>query len=354
MSPPTVHFNFDQLIGLVVSLFSVEELRRLCSYWPVGRPLAQDIALYGTGSEIARLAVQQLVRAGLVDEFILLLQEKRPLRRDEIDGVQRRWWVHRQAEAGDPATPLPLSAEMERIQLFTEGDDAVVHRETTGLHLLYGMLAVPLGYEAQARVSQLCRPNDLLRALKSLARVADVEIPEGTRILRQGYERLWIEANELARRRGGDTLQYPDMLLAICSLRPAAIQEYLQMIDVSWDALERAVRRAPATLEPEATQTLRSITMELADRPPDLPPPPPQRLAHYKTVFTQFVDLKRAIGEALDDFTLERFVHALHAKTAVLLQQPDVVEVRFVPYIKDGKVALRANFRRHDGAADNN
>ena len=35
-------------------------------------------------------------------------------------------------------------------------------------------------------------------------------------------------------------------------------------------------------------------------------------------------------------------------------EQPDVVEVRFVPYIKDGKVALRANFRRHDGPADNN
>jgi len=353
MSPPTVHFNLDQLIGLVVSLFSVEELRRLCSYWPVGRPLAQDIALYGSGAEVAGLAVREIVRAGLVDEFILLLQEKRPLRRDEIDGVQRRWWIHRQAEAGDPATPLPLSAEMERIQLYAEGDDAVVHRETTGLHLLYAMLAVPLGYEAQARVSRLCRPNDLLRALKSLARIAMAEVPEGTRILRQGYERLWIEANELAMRRGGDTLQYPDMLLAICSLRPAAIQEYLQMIDVSWDSLERAVRRGPAAEGPEVTQGPRSITMELEDRPPDLPPPPPQRLAHYQTVFTQFVNLKRAIGEELEHFNLDRFVHALHAKTAVLMQQPDVAEVRFVPYIKDGKVALRANFRRRDDTIEN-
>lgn len=354
MSPPTVHFNLDQIIGLIVSLFSVEELRHLLGYWPVGRPLAQDVALSGTASELARHAVQEMVRAELVDEFILLLQERRPLRRDEIDGLQRRWWIHRQAEAGRPATPLPLSAEMERIQLYAEGDDAVAHRETTGLHLLYAMLAVPLGYDAQARVIRLCRPNDLLRALKSLARVALAEIPEGTRILRQGYERLWIEANELARRRGGDMLQYPDMLLAICSLRPAAIQEYLQMIDVSWDSLERAVRWAPNTREPEVMQGPRSITMELEDRPPDLPPPPPQRLAHYKTVFSQFVDLKRAIGEELDNFTLDRFVHALHAKTTVLMQQPDVAEVRFVPYIKDGKVALRANFRRHDDTTGNN
>ena len=350
MSPPTVSFNHEQLTGLAMSLFSVDELRRLCGYWPAGRPLGQDIALYGGHADIATLVVQEVVRQELVDLFFLVLQERRPLRRDEVDAVQRRWWVHRQAEVGSPPSPLALSAEMERIQLFAEGDDSLVHRETTGLHLLYAVLAVPLGYEAQSRLCRLIPPANVLRALKALARVAAAEIPEGMRVVRQGYERLWVHADELARRRGGDMLQYPDMLTAMCMLRPGAVGEYLQMIEVTWETFERtALRGAAVAMPPEEREAPRAVTMELPEPPEDDELPPPQRLVHYHEVYAQFVDLKRAVGEELESYTLERFVRALHAKTTALMQQADVVEVRFAPYVKDGKVALRANFRRREG-----
>lgn len=346
MSPPTVHFNLDQLIGLTISLFSVDELRRLCGYWPVGRPLAQDLALYGGHADVAGMVVQAIQRQGLVDVYLLALQERRPLRRDEIDALQRRWWVHRQAEAGFPHAPLPRSAELERIQLFAEGDEGLVHRETTGLHLLYALLAVPLGYEAQSRLGRLLPPANLLRALKALARVAAAEIPEGVKIVRQGYERLWVQADEQARRRGGDVLQYPDMLTAMCMLRPAAVGEYLQMIEVTWETFERTALRAAATCPPEGREGPRAVTMDLEEPRSEGEPPPAQRLVHYQEVYAQFVDLKRAVGEELEGFTQGKFVQMLHAKTAALMQQPDVVEVRFAPYVKDGKVALRANFRR--------
>jgi hypothetical protein len=240
MPSSTPAFNLsEQLAKLVPSLFSADELRHLFGFWPAGRPIGTDVALDGAAADIAERAVQELVGQGLGDAFFLLLQEKRPLRRDEIDALQRRWQFHRPADDGARA-PLPLSAEMERIQLFAESDDLVVHKETTSLHLLHAMLAVPLGYDAQTRLGRLVQPDRLLRALKSLARAEDAGLPAGTKITRPGYARLWALANDLAHRRGGHALQYPDMLMAICTLRPAVVTDYLQMIDVGWDAFANA------------------------------------------------------------------------------------------------------------------
>ena len=316
MSPPTASFNFDQLAALVASLFSADELRRVLGFWPAGRPLGLDVARGGATAEaIAGPAVQEMQRLGLIDALFLLMQEKRPLRRDEIDAVQRRWLVHRQAEEGAPPVVLPLSAEMERILQFAEGDESLVHRETTSLHLLYGLLAVPAGYDVQARLIRLLPPERLVRALRSLSRAEPLGVPEGVKITRQDYERLWAQANDLAVRRSGVLRQYPDMLLAVCMLRPNAIGEYLHMNEVTWDAFTRAVRGG----EPVSPEE-----------------------AHYGEVFAAFVALKRECGEPVDNLSLEAFCRKLRANAALLRMRPEVVEVRFEPYVKDGKAALRA------------
>lgn len=328
----------DQLTYLVSSLFTGEELRHLFGYWPAGRPLAQDVALQRP--DAAALAVREVIKQGRVGEFFLLLQERHPLRRDEIDVLYRRWHAQCQQDGTLPE-PLPISAEMERIQQYAEGDDALVHQETTALHLLHALLAVQAGYEAQARLCRLVPPDRLLRALRTLARTSAAEIPDGTRIVRQGYTRLWAQADALAQRRSGVKLQYPDMLLALCTLRSNDIGEYLRTIGVTWEAFDANVP-APAS---------QVITTEDPEPAAVLPTVAPLQMAHYQDVYGRFVVLKKIHGEDLEQYTLDKFVHMLHSKSIELMKQPDIVDIEFVPYMKQGKPAIRANFRRKGGDA---
>lgn len=336
MSPNVPYDLPDRLTELTTSLFTTEELTQLGEYWPAGRPFGQVLTLGGpdTGALIAR----EVLGSGRVDEFLLLLQEKRPLRRDEIDAMQRRWQTHCQSIGNEPPESLPLSAEMERIQQYAEGDDALVHQETTALHLLHALLAVQAGYEAQARLGQLIPRSHLLRTLRALARVAASEIPEGARVVRQGYARLWAQADALAQRRSGVKVQYPDMLMAFCALRSADVGEYLRSIGVTWAEFDSNVPKPMSQV----------IQHEALETPSVLPSLPALQLAHYEDVYGRFVMLKRMHGEELGDFTLVKFVHMLHTKTTELMRQPDIIDVEFVPYVKQGKPALRANFRRRD------
>lgn len=319
-------FSPDQLARLLVALFPADELRRLLGHWPAGRPLARDVALDIPAPALADAAVQALIDRGLVDACFLLLQEQRPLRHDEIDALHRRWLRDHGSDVAlaSALTPLPLSPEIERIQLVAEGDETVAHRDTTPLHLLHALLAVPAAYTAQARLCARIDPDALLRALRSLARAESEGDPEGARITRQAYERLWSQAHEVARRRDGLKLQYPDMLMAICTLRPAAIGDYLRSIDLTWDDLDAMVfQPTPSAYGTEA-----------------------ERVAYYREVYAQLVDLKKAYGEPVDHWSLARFVDKLRDNTAELMKRPEAVDVRFAPYIKDGKVALCATVVR--------
>lgn len=323
----TASFSLDQLAKLIHSFFTADEMRRLFGHWPAARPIARDVALDAPVDAIVDAAVQEMMGQGLIDAFFLYLQEKRPFRRNEIDALHRRWLLSRHSEVDMAIAPLPLSAEMDRIQHFAEGDDTVSHKDTTALHLLHAILAVPAAYEVQARLARLIDPDPLARALKSLARAETDGIPEGTRITRQGYERLWSQAHEIARRRDGVALQYPDMLMAVCTLRPAGIGDYLHSIGVTWEAFEGAVfvQKSP---EPAVTPGVYGSEAE--------------RAAYYREVFEQLVDLKKAHGERVDNWSIDKFVTKLSNNTAELMKHPQAVDVRFVPYVKDGKVGLRA------------
>jgi hypothetical protein len=342
MSVQTSYDLPPRLTELLASMFTPEELMQIGEYWPAGRPVGQVVALGGPDS--AAQVAHEALGSGRVDELLLLLQEKRPLRRDEIDAMERRWLAHGQSVGDPPPEPLPLSAEMERIQQYAEGDDALAHQETTPLHLLHAMLAVHAGYDAQARLSRLIPPGHLLRTLRALARVAASEIPAGVRVVRQGYARLWAQADALAQRRSGVKVQFPDMLLAFCALRSDDVGEYLRAIGVSWASFDAMVPKPTSQVVPQAT-------LAVPAAPPSRLSLPPLQLAHYEDVYGRFVVLKRMHGEDVSDFTLDKFIAMLHAKSAELLKQPDVVGVEFVPYVKQGKPALRANFRRRDEAA---
>lgn len=328
-----------RLKQLLTSLFTNEELRLLGEFWPAGSPLGQVVAL--GGPDTAMSVAREVLGRGRLDELLLLLQDRRPLRRDDIDAMERLWLAYGQSVGSAPPEPLTPSPEMERIQEQAEGDDALVHRETTALHLLHAVLTVPAGYDAQARLCSLIPPLPLLQTLRTLARVAATEIPENARVVRQGYARLWAQADALARRRSGVKVQYPDMLLAFCALRPADVGEYLRSIGVRWAQFDSNVPRP-------TSQRIRHETLDAPAAAPSLPPLPPLQRVHYEDVHGRFITLKRMHGEDLGDITRDKFVEMLHAKATDLMQQPDIIGVEFVPYLEQGKPALRANFQRRE------
>lgn len=339
MSLEVPHELLMRLKQLLASLFTNEELRLLGEFWPTGSPLGQVVAL--GGPDTAMSVAREVLGRGRLEELLLLLQDRRPLRREDIDAMERHWLAYRRSIGCDPTEPLPPSPEMERIQEHAEGDDALVHRETTALHLLHALLTVPAGYDAQDRLCSLIPPLPLLQTLRTLARVAATEIPEGVRVVRQGYARLWAQADALARRRSGVKLQYPDMLLAFCALRPADVGDYLRSIGVRWAQFDSNVPKP-------TSQRIRHETLDVPAVAPSLPSLPPLQRVHYEDVYGRFVMLKRMHGEDLGDITLDKFVEMLHAKATELMQQSDIIGVEFVPYLELGKPALRANFQRRE------
>jgi len=338
MLPKVPYELLSRLSQLLASLFTHEELRLLGEFWPAGSPLGQVVALGGPDTAMA--VAREVLGRGRLDELVLLLQDRRPLRRDDIDAMQRQWVAYGRSIGNEPPEPLQPSPEMERIQELAEGDDALDHRETSALHLLHAVLTVPAGYDAQARLCSLIPPLPLLQTLRTLARVSALEIPEGVRVVRQGYARLWAQADALARRRSGVKLQYPDMLLAFCALRPADVGDYLRSIGVRWAQFDSNVPKP-------TSQRIRHETLD-APATPSLPPLSPLQRAHYEDVHGRFVALKRMRGEEPGELTLDKFVETLHAKATELMRQPDIVGVEFVPYLEQGKPALRANFQRRE------
>ena len=71
-----------------------------------------------------------------------------------------------------------------------------------------------------------------------------------------------------------------------------------------------------------------------------------EREAYYQNVFEEFIKFKVENNEPIDNFTYEKFAQKLRANTATLMKRPDVKDVQFSVYLKDGKVALKARVVR--------
>jgi hypothetical protein len=107
----------------------------------------------------------------------------------------------------------------------------------------------------------------------------------------------------------------------------------------------------PATKPLRSRETVIGNLMTL-DNDPNAPEPAKDdavREAYYQEVFEEFVKFKVENNESIDNFTYDKFATKLRANTAELMKRPDVKDVQFSVYIKDGKVALKARVVRVRG-----
>lgn len=104
----------------------------------------------------------------------------------------------------------------------------------------------------------------------------------------------------------------------------------------------------PATKPLRSRETVIGNLMTM-DNDPNAPEPAKDdavREAYYQEVFEEFVKFKVENNESIDNFTYDKFATKLRANTAELMKRPDVKDVQFSVYIKDGKVALKARVVR--------
>ncbi len=104
----------------------------------------------------------------------------------------------------------------------------------------------------------------------------------------------------------------------------------------------------PATKPLRSRETVIGNLMTM-DNDPNAPEPAKDdavREAYYQEVLEEFVKFKLENNEPIDNFTYEKFATKLRANTAELMKRPDVKDVQFSVYIKDGKVALKARVVR--------
>lgn len=66
------------------------------------------------------------------------------------------------------------------------------------------------------------------------------------------------------------------------------------------------------------------------------------RESYYRSIYKEFVETKAACGENTDGFTYEKFAKKLRKQSDPLLARPEVTDVQFSVYVKDGKAALKA------------
>ena len=69
---------------------------------------------------------------------------------------------------------------------------------------------------------------------------------------------------------------------------------------------------------------------------------PTDRESYYRKIYDEFVETKIACGEATEGFTYDKFARKLRKQSDSLMARPEVTDVQFTVYVKDGKAALRA------------
>ena len=72
-----------------------------------------------------------------------------------------------------------------------------------------------------------------------------------------------------------------------------------------------------------------------------------EREVYFRAIYDEFVETKLACGEATEGFTFDKFARKLRKQSESLLARPDVKDVEFSVYVKDGKAALRAKVVKH-------
>ncbi len=88
--------------------------------------------------------------------------------------------------------------------------------------------------------------------------------------------------------------------------------------------------------------------MSLSPRAPGLPPPSidpkaetDSRTEEWRSLFAEFVKLRRTTGEPIEGLDVAHFVATLRAKRAEIMRQIPVKDVRFKLAFQNGKAAIR-------------
>jgi hypothetical protein len=86
----------------------------------------------------------------------------------------------------------------------------------------------------------------------------------------------------------------------------------------------------------------RSGSVPLSPRVPGQPSPPDDpRTEEYRSLFSEFVKLRRTTGETVDGLDAEHFVATLRHKRAELMKRLSAKDVRFKLAFQNGKAAIR-------------
>jgi hypothetical protein len=65
--------------------------------------------------------------------------------------------------------------------------------------------------------------------------------------------------------------------------------------------------------------------------------------AQFRSIYDEFLSLKKKCGEAVDNLTFDRFLTKLRSNRDALIAKHGCKAVKFQVYIKDGKAALKAS-----------
>jgi hypothetical protein len=105
----------------------------------------------------------------------------------------------------------------------------------------------------------------------------------------------------------------------------------------------------PATNKPLRSRETVIGNLMTSDADPQVAEAPKDdavREAYYQEVFEEFVKFKVENQESTEGLTYDKFATKLRGNTAELMKRPDVKDVQFSVYLKDGKVALKARVVR--------
>ena len=93
---------------------------------------------------------------------------------------------------------------------------------------------------------------------------------------------------------------------------------------------------------------VRSGSVSLSPRAPGLPPPSidskaaaDPRTEEWRSLFAEFVKLRRTTGEPIEGLDVAHFVATLREKRAEIMRQIPVKDVRFKLAFQNGKAAIR-------------
>jgi hypothetical protein len=207
----------------------------------------------------------------------------------------------------------------------------------TQQQLFYDTYSGPVGELAQAAVAY----HETLRAALNAAELDMPDDGSGTR----SHRRVGSTRGHRSVRTGAQPTAAPEPEAA------APTQDPDEMPTMAHPAVggRQGFYTMPATSKPlRSRETVIGNLMTLENDPqqPEGAKDDAVREAYYQEVFEEFIKFKVENNESTEGLTYEKFATKLRSNTAELMKRPDVKDVQFSVYLKDGKVALKARVVR--------